>query len=100
MAEDHLRTVLDGISARIQAELESQFGALTDRHAQALEQVRRDASAEAEERYASRLDAAQTEWTARLQSEVQAARSELERTMAAEAMRARAEAEQAAAETS
>src|SRR5215208_4533322 len=98
MAEDHLRTVLDGISARIQAELESQFGTLTDRHAQALEQVRRDASAEAEERYATRLDAAQAEWTARLQSEVQAARAEIDRTMIAEAMRGRVEAEQAAAD--
>lgn len=98
MAEDQLRNVVDGIRARLQAELESQLGAVTESHEQALAEHRRTAEADAERRWAAKLEAVRAEWSARLQSEVAAARSEVERTMVAESMRVRVEAEQAAAE--
>jgi chemotaxis protein histidine kinase CheA len=118
MAEDQLSAVIEGFRARFQAELEAQLAGLTDGHEQALAAARRTAYAEAEQRWAARLEEARlaaaaeaeqrsgaklealrTQWTAKLQAEVAAARSEVERTMVAESMRVRVEAEQAAAES-
>jgi chemotaxis protein histidine kinase CheA len=98
MAEDQLRTVIDALRTRLQAELGAQLDAVSASHEQSLAAVRRAADAEAEKRLAAKIEATQAEWTARVQSEVAAARSEVERTMVAEAMRMRVEAEQAAAE--
>ena len=98
MAEDQLRTSIDGLRTRIQAELDAHLDAVTQNHAQTLEQARRAADAEAEQRWVPKLEAVHAEWTARLQSEVAAARLEVERTMVAEITRVRVEAAQAAAE--
>jgi multidrug resistance efflux pump len=98
MAEEQIRSVIDGIRARLQAELEAQLGNLADTHEQAIHQARRSADADAEERWGSKLDAARAEWGAQLESEVTAARAEVERAMVAQSMRARIEAEQAAAD--
>jgi hypothetical protein len=98
MAEDQLRSIVDGIRARLQSELDTQLAALSDSHEHALAELGRNAEADAERRWAGKLESARAEWAAQLQSEVAAARSEVERTMVAESMRARVEAEQAAAE--
>lgn len=98
MAEDQLRTSIDGLRTRIQAELDAHLDAVAQTHAQTLEEARRAADAEAEQRWVPKLEAQQAEWTARLQAEVAAARTEVERTMVAEITRVRVEAAQAAAE--
>src|SRR5688572_17382732 len=98
MAEDQLRTLIDGIRTRLQAELDAHLGSLTETHERAIADARQHAQTEAEERWASKLDDVRTEWGARLQSEVAAARSEVEQQMVAESTRVRLEAEQAAAE--
>ena len=98
MPEDQLRSIVDGIRVRLQSELETQLAALADSHEHALAELRRNAEAEAERRWAGKLETTRAELTAQLQSEVAAARSEVERRMVAESMRARLEAEQAAAE--
>lgn len=98
MAEDSLRTLIDGIRTRLQAELDAHLGSVTDTHERAIADARQDAQTEAEQRWTSTLDDVRTEWSARLQSEVEAARAEVERKMVAESMRVRLEAEQAAAD--
>ncbi len=70
----------------------------TQNHAQTIEQTRRAAEAEAEQRWVPKTRGTAAEWTARLQSEVAAGRTEVERTMVAEITRVRVEAAQAAAE--
>ena len=98
MAEEQIRSVIDGIRARLQAELEAQLGGLVDSHEQALHEARRSADADADERWGSKLDAARAEWEARLASEVAASRAEVQRSLVAESMRVRVEAEQSAAD--
>jgi hypothetical protein len=97
MAEDQLRTVIDGIRARLQAELESHLGSLADTHHQALQEARRNVEADAEQKWAAKLHEERAGWGARLESEVAAARAEAERLVAAEAARVRLEADQSAA---
>jgi len=97
MPEDQLRTVIDGIRARLQAELESHLGSLADTHHQALQEARRNVEADAEQKWAAKLHEERAGWGARLDSEVAAARAEAERLVAAEAARVRLEADQSAA---
>ena len=99
MPQDQLRTAIDAIRSRVQAELDEQLAAITEQHAQALAETERTAERQAEQRWAAKLDAVRAEWSARLESEVSAARSEAERRMVAEATRVRMEAEQSAAES-
>ncbi len=98
MAEDQLRTIIDGVRARLQAELESHLSTLAESHEQALENARRRAAVEAEQQWISKLDEARSEFDTRLQAEVKAAREHVEKTLADESTRWRAEAEQAAAQ--
>jgi hypothetical protein len=98
MAEDPLRSVIDDIRARLHAELEAHLGGLAQTHEQAVVDARRHAEADAERRWAAKLEEVSGQWTARLQSEVSATRADVERTMIAEALRVRQEAEQSAAE--
>ncbi len=81
MAEDQLRSIVEEIRARLQAELDRQLRAAAVSHEHALAELRRTAEADAERRWAAKLETARAEWNARLQSEVAAARSEVERTM-------------------
>jgi chemotaxis protein histidine kinase CheA len=78
MAEDQLRNVIDGMRARLQAELEAQLGSLSESHAQAIEQARRASEADAEQRYSASLQSAREELSARFEAEVAAARAETE----------------------
>lgn len=98
MAEDQLRSIVEGIVARLQAELDSQLAAVAESHQRTQAELRQTLEAESERRIAAKLEEARADWNGRLQSEVASARSEVERTMVAEAMRARVEAEQAAAD--
>jgi hypothetical protein len=98
MSESQLREVIEGIRARLQAELESQFGALTTRHDEALEITRKETDAAAEARWTARHAAAELEWQGRLTSEVAGARADVERQAADAAAAARAEWERESAE--
>ncbi|MEP6917346.1 MAG: hypothetical protein ABJC89_16975 [Acidobacteriota bacterium] len=98
MAEDQVRSIIDGIRTRLQADLDTQLDAIHANHEQALDTAREAASAAADTRWAAKMDQMRVELTSRMHAEVAAARSEVERTMVAEAMRVRVEAEQAAAE--
>ena len=99
MSEDPLRSAIDAIRTRIHEELEAQLAQLSARQQQEVEAVRRAAEAEAEHRWASKVDEVRTEWTARLETELSAAHAEAERRMVAESTRIRGEAEQTAAES-
>ena len=93
-----LQDVIDGLRARLQAELDAQLGAITERHGAALARARQEAEAAAEQRWAARLESTRSEWSARLASEIDTARADAERRLVAEAMRVRMEAEQSAAD--
>lgn len=99
MPEDQLRGAIEAIRSRIQAELDAQLTAISSQQAEALATARRTAEAEAEQRWASKVEAVRAEWNSRLEAEVAATRGEAERRMVAESMRLRVEAEQAAAES-
>ena len=98
MAEQQIRSVIDGIRAKLQAELETQLGNLATSHDQALEEARQRADADAEQRWASKLNDIHAQWGSRLESEVGAARAEVERALSEAVARARTEAEHAAAQ--
>ena len=97
MAEEQLRGVIDGIRAKLQAELDN-LNSLALTHEQALLQTRQRAEADADERWSSKLEAIHAQWGSRLESEVASARADVERTLADAVARARSEAEQAASE--
>jgi hypothetical protein len=99
MTQDQLRSTIDGIRARLKDELDAQLAALGDQQDMAVEAARKAAETEADQRWASKVEAVRAEWVARLEGEVAAAKSEAERRMVAESMRLRVEAEQAAAES-
>lgn len=99
MADDALRSMVEGISKRLQDELEARLGELNVRHQDQIEDARRAAEAEAEQRWSAKVEDVRAEWTTRLESEISAARSDYERRMVAESMRLRVESEQAAAES-
>jgi hypothetical protein len=92
MAEDQLRPLIDAIRSRLQAELETHLGSLTETHSHAVEEARRSADAAAEQRWAARLEQMRGEWDTRRASDVAAARADVERTLTAELERVRAEA--------
>jgi len=98
MAEEQMRGVIDGIRAKLQAELEAQLGNLANSHDQALEDARQRAAADAEQRWAAKLNDIHAQWGSRLESEVGAARAEVERALSEAVARARTEAEHAAAQ--
>ena len=98
MPDDLLRSSIDALRSRLHAELDSHLAQLSSAQMAEVEDARREAEAQAEQRWSAKVEAVRAEWTARLESEVSTARVEAERRMVAEAMRLRVEAEQAAAE--
>jgi chemotaxis protein histidine kinase CheA len=99
MAEDQLRTLIDVARTRLHDELEVQLGAMAATQTLAVEQARKAAETEAEQKWAAQLEALRHEGTARLESEVATLKAEADRTLIAETTRARSEAQQAAAES-
>src|SRR3954468_4068422 len=102
MAEEslpNLNTLIDGLRERLHEELDTQLRGMAESHARALEQARKAADAEAEDRCAARLEVVRGEWNARLESAVANARAEAERAGAAETTQVRLAGEQAAAES-
>ena len=109
MPEHQLQDLIDGFRGRLQEALDAQLGTLATSHAQAIEEARRAAEADAEQAWSARVESTRNEWTARVASEVESARAEAERQwagkldalraewearLAAEVESARAEAEQ------
>ncbi len=99
MPEEPLRTLVEGIHARLHEELDVQLRAMADSHAREVELARQAAHDESERHWTAQLEAARLEWNTRMQAEVANVRSESERALIAETMRARVQAEQAAAES-
>ncbi len=99
MPEEPLRTLVEGLHARLHEELDVQLREMADSHAREVERARQAAHDEAQRRWTAQLEAARLEWNTRLQAEVSNVRSESERALIAETMRARVQAEQAAAES-
>ena len=97
MAEEPLRGVIEGIRAKLQAELESQLGGLAQSHEQAVHDARQRAEADADERWSAKLETIHAQWGTRLESELTAARADVERALAEAVARTRTESEQAAA---
>jgi hypothetical protein len=97
MAEEQLRNVIEGIRAKLQAELESQLGGLAQSHEQAVHDARQRAEADAEQRWSAKLETIHAQWGTRLESELTAARAEVERALAQAVAQTRTESEQAAA---
>ena len=98
MAEEQLRDVIDGIRAKLQAELEAQLGDLAQIHEQARSRKRVSAPRPTpNERWSAKLETS-TRSGARVSSPSwRAARADVERALAEAVARARTEAEQAAA---
>lgn len=97
MAEEALRDIIESMRQRIQAELDAQIQALIARHDESIARVRQDAEVELEKRWASKVEAVRSEWTARLESEIAAARAEAETRLVSESMRVKSEAEESLA---
>jgi hypothetical protein len=93
-----LQDVVDGLRARLQAELDAQLGLVSERHGAAIARAREDAERAAEQRWAARLESASSEWSARVVSAVEEARADAERRLVAETTRVRIETEQVAAD--
>src|ERR1051325_36063 len=96
MAEEPIHGVIEGIRSKLHAELERHLGSLAQSHEQALQDARQRTETEAEQRWASKLDAIHAQWGTRLASQVAAAPADAERALADAVARARTEAEQAA----
>jgi hypothetical protein len=94
MPEESLREIIDAMRTRIQVELDAQIQSLSDRHDEAIARARKDAEAEADERWGPKVDAVRTELSARRESEMAAARAEAEERLVAETTRVRAESEE------
>jgi hypothetical protein len=97
MAEE-LRTIIDSVRTRLQAELDAQLQALAEEHAQAVSAAKLSAEAEANERWAVQLREAKEATEREVQDAVKSVRTEFERERALEASGLRAEAEKLAAE--
>lgn len=98
MAEDPLHDIIDAVRRRLEAELETQLRTVSERHQQALAATRQQIEAEAEQRWAGRLDAAKAESEAQCQAAIAAARADSAQQAADEIDRRLAEAEQRTAE--
>jgi hypothetical protein len=93
MGQDELQAALAGIRARLDAELESQWHVVEQKHAEALEQLRQTVEADAEQRWTATLHEVESRWASRLESELIERSTKAEQKIAAEAARVRAEAE-------
>jgi hypothetical protein len=95
MPSDALKSEIDALRARLQAELETQLTTiqtkLDERHQAELAEARRVTAVEAREHWSSRLDALRAEWASQLRVEVAGASAESARAHAAEIARLQAE---------
>lgn len=89
MADHDLRTAIDALCARLQADLQTQVTQVTTRHEEERESARRENEAQ----WVARLDAVREEWNGRLQTTLADAAAETERRLAGEAERGRVEIE-------
>jgi chromosome segregation ATPase len=98
MSHDQLKSAIEAIRVRLQAELDAQMEALGHQQQEAIETARRQADADAHERWAIQLEQVRADWASRLETELAAAAADADRRTVAECTRARLETEQAAAE--
>ena len=89
MAEEQLRSVIDGYSGQAAGRARAQLGSLARATSRPLQETRQRAEADAEQRWAAKLDDVHAQWGSRLESEVAAARAEVERALDEAVTRAR-----------
>lgn len=89
MPDLDIRTAIDALSARLQAELQAQAAQLTDRMAEERERLRQ----QAEQERSAAVEAVSAEWNGRLQAALADAAVEAEKRLAADGGRFRAEIE-------
>lgn len=89
MPDHDLRTTIDALCARLQADLQTQAAQLAERYAEERETSRRDGEAQ----WAAKLEAVREEWQGRLQAGLADAAADADRRQAAEAERVRLEIE-------
>jgi hypothetical protein len=94
MPDHDLRTTIDALCARLQADLQTQAAQMVDRLAEERESTRRETEAKTAELWAAKVDAVRDEWNGRLQAGLADAAADTERRLAAEGERTRLEAEQ------
>ena len=68
MPDHDLRTTIDALCARLQADLHTQAAQMVDRLAEERENTRRETEAKAAEMWAAKVDAVRDEWSGRLQA--------------------------------
>ena len=95
MPDHDLRTTIDALCARLQADLQTQAAQMVDRLAEERENARRETEAKTAEVWAAKIDAVRDEWNGRLQAGLADAAANTERRLAADGERTRLEAEQA-----
>ena len=94
MPDHDLRTTIDALCARLQADLQTQAAQMVDRLAEERENTRRETEAKTAEVWAAKVDGLRDEWNGRLQAGLADAAADAERRLAAEAERVRLDGEQ------
>jgi hypothetical protein len=93
MSQDQLRSAIDALRTRIQAEFDSQLNAIEEQQAQALDEVRRSVRTEAEAQRTAEIDRLRAEAEAQRTAEIGRVRAEADAHWSAEISRLHAEAE-------
>ena len=80
MPDHDLRTTIDALCARLQADLQTQASQIVDRLAEEREAVKRETEAKTAELWTAKVEAVREEWQGRLQAGMADAAGEAERT--------------------
>jgi hypothetical protein len=94
MSQDQLRGAIDALRSRIQAEFDSQLTAIEQQQAQAVDDVRRSARAEADAHWTAEIDRLRAEWSSSMESALSQAAAEADRRLADGIERTRIEVEE------
>ena len=93
MPDHDLRTTIDALCARLQADLHTQAAQMADRLVEERDAVRRETEEKAAELWTAKVEAVREEWQGRLQAGLADAAADADRRMVAEADRTRLEIE-------
>jgi hypothetical protein len=96
MSQDQLRSAIDALRTRIQAEFDSQLNAIDQQQAQALDEVRRTVRAEADAHWTAEIDRMRAEWSATMDNALSQAAADADRRLADGIERTRIEVEEQA----
>ena len=89
MPEQQIRSAIDEIRTRLQAELDAQLTTLEERHSTAIDAARRAAAADVDARWGTRVEELRAEWDVRLKTELERANAAADERHAADIARLR-----------